>query len=72
MSAFIASPATARAGVITDLLRSVENVVVAYAALPDEERADRLAQDADRITGEISRQLHVARVRLAASPRPRS
>lgn len=71
MAASITPPATARAGVITDLLRSVEKLVAGYAALPDDERTDRLDQDADRITGEISRQLHVARIRLAASPRPR-
>jgi hypothetical protein len=63
-------PATGRVDVITDLLRSLENLVVEYAALPDDERAAHLARNADRITGEVGRQLHVARVRLATSRRP--
>jgi hypothetical protein len=71
MATSVTSPATARVDAITDLLRSVENLVVVYATLAENERVGRLDQDADRITGEIGRQLHVARVRLAASPRPR-
>lgn len=72
MTASVTSAATARVEAITDLLRSLEGLVVEYAALPDDERADRLDRNADRITGEIGRKLHVARVRLATSPRSRA
>ena len=71
MTAAVTSPGTPRVDAITDLLRSVENLVVEYATLAENERAGRLDEDADRITGEIGRQLHVARVRLARSLRPR-
>lgn len=56
--------ATGRADAITALLRSLEDLVAEYARLPLDERADSLDRDADRITGEVGRQLHVARTRL--------
>lgn len=59
--------ATGRADAITALLRALEDLVAEYALLPADVRVDHLARDADRITGEVSRQLHVARTRLGTA-----
>ena len=63
-------PRPARADPIVDLLHDLERLVARYAALPEDERADSLARNADRITGEIGRRLHVARVRLGTARPP--
>jgi hypothetical protein len=38
--------------------------LASYESVPDDEREDRLAADADLITGEIARRLAVARARM--------
>jgi hypothetical protein len=38
-----------------------------YAAVPEEQRRDRLDADADRITGEVARYLQAARGRITPS-----
>jgi hypothetical protein len=42
--------------------------MISYNALPAAERAERWTTDADRITGEIARQLASTRRRLTADP----
>ncbi len=51
------------------LLGRLEDLVVAYASLPADERLEVLSRDADRITGEVARYLQAARHQITASPR---
>jgi hypothetical protein len=53
------------AAAIADLLAAVEDLLITYQALPDADREQRWAADAHRITGELSRQLAIARTRLS-------
>jgi hypothetical protein len=64
------TPDDARAEAAAVLLRRLEDLVVAYAALPAEERDERLGEDADKITGEVGRYLQAARAQIALRPRP--
>ena len=56
-----------RAVAIADLLAALEGLLATYQVLPELERETRWAADADRISGEISRQLAAARTRLSPS-----
>ena len=49
------------------MLRPAESAVLvrSYQSMPDEEREDRLAADADLITGEIARRLAIARAAMS-------
>jgi hypothetical protein len=61
----------ARSAAVAELFDALEGLLIAYQALPDEDRAQRWAGDADRITGEVARHLCTARTRLARSyPQP--
>jgi hypothetical protein len=55
----------ARAAAIADLFDALEGIMIHYGALPEHERAARWAADADRITGEVARHLHAARLRIS-------
>ena len=56
-----------RAATITDLFAALDDLMLAYQLLPETQRQDSCANDADRITGEISRHLAAARARLSPS-----
>jgi hypothetical protein len=61
----------ARSAAVAELFDALEGLLIAYQALPDDERAQRWSGDADRITGEVARHLCTARTRLARSyPQP--
>ena len=63
--------AQARSSAVAELFDALEGLLIAYQALPDEDRAQRWSGDADRITGEVARHLCAARSRLARSyPQP--
>lgn len=64
----VSSSQASRATVINEFLVKLEDLVVAYATLSEPERTARLNQDADRITGEVARYLHVARAGITACP----
>jgi hypothetical protein len=67
----IPSSQQARSSAVAELFDALEGLLIAYQALPDEDRAQRWAGDADRITGEVARHLCTARTRLARSyPQP--
>jgi hypothetical protein len=57
-------PGEARAEAAATLLRRLEDLVVAYAAVPADVRRERLEADADRITGEVARYLQSARAQI--------
>jgi hypothetical protein len=57
-------PGEARAEAAATLLRRLEDLVVSYAAVPADDRRDRLEADADRITGEVARYLQAARAQI--------
>jgi hypothetical protein len=65
------TPSLAKAAAITELFAALETLLASYKSVPDDEREDRLAADADLITGEIARRLAVARAR-ASHPSPPS
>ena len=58
------TPTRTRAGAITELFAAIDILVRSYQSVPDEEREDRLAADADLITGEIARRLAIARAAM--------
>jgi hypothetical protein len=64
----VSSSQASRATVIIELLTRLEDLVVVYAALSEPERTARLNRDADRITGEVARYLHIARAGITACP----
>ena len=70
MSSPARSAANARSAAVADLFDALEGLLIAYQALPDEDRAQRWSGDADRITGEIARHLGTARSRLASTFAP--
>jgi hypothetical protein len=43
----------------------LDNLLHSYRSVPDDEREDRLAADADLITGEIARRLAIARATMS-------
>jgi hypothetical protein len=57
----------ARAAAIGDLFAALEDLMIRYGTLPEDERPARWSADAERITGEIARHLHGARHRIAAA-----
>lgn len=64
-------PTRTRAAAVTELFAAIDALVRSYQSVPDEEREDRLAADADLITGEIARRLAVARAAMSHSfPHP--
>ena len=62
------TPSQARAVAIADLFAALDNVLRSYRAIPEDEREERWAADADLITGEIARRL--ATVARACMSRP--
>jgi hypothetical protein len=64
------TPSQARAAAITELSAALETLLGSYRSMPDDEREDRLAADADLITGEIARRLAVARAGMSHTFRP--
>jgi hypothetical protein len=60
-----ATPSQVRAAAITELFAALKTLLASYESVPDDEREDRLAADADLITGEIARRLAVARARMS-------
>ena len=59
------TPSQARAAAITELFAALETLLRSYQDVPDSEREDRLAGDADLITGEVARRLAVARAGMS-------
>jgi hypothetical protein len=49
------------------LFTALEAMIRSYELLPEDERARRRADDAERITGEIALRLSIARARLGAT-----
>ena len=62
--------AEARTAAVEDLFTALDAVLHAYRSLPDDERHDRMGDDAALITGEIARRLAVARARISTVPVP--
>ena len=48
-----------------ELFAALDNLLHSYRSMPDDEREDRLAADADLITGEIARRLAIARAAMS-------
>ena len=59
------TPSQARAAAITELFDALETLLGSYRSVCDDEREERLAADADLITGEIARRLAVARAGMS-------
>jgi hypothetical protein len=59
------TPTQTRAAAINELFAALDNLLRSYRSVPDDEREDRLAVDADLITGEIARRLAVARAAMS-------
>ena len=59
------TPTRTRAAAITELFAAIDDLLRSYQSMPDEEREDRLAADADLITGEIARRLAIARAAMS-------
>jgi hypothetical protein len=67
------TPSQARAAAITELFAALDTLSRTYQSVPDDQRDERLASDADLITGEIARRLAVARATMSRpflDPRP--
>jgi hypothetical protein len=56
-----------RASAVADLFTGLEEVLFEYQFLPEAQRRQRMAADADRITGEIARRLATTRGRPSPS-----
>ena len=63
----VSSDLNARSAAVGDLFSAIEALMITYQALPEAERNQQWAVDAERITGEFGRHLSVARVRLSSS-----
>jgi hypothetical protein len=59
------TPTQLRAAAMNELFAALDNLLHSYRSMPDEEREDRLAADADLITGEIARRLAIARAAMS-------
>jgi hypothetical protein len=59
------TPTQIRAAAINALFAALDNLLHSYRSMPDDEREDRLAADADLITGEIARRLAIARAAMS-------
>jgi hypothetical protein len=64
------TPSQARAAAIAELFAALDNVLRSYRAIPENEREERWATDADLITAEIARRLAVARAGMSRSSPP--
>jgi hypothetical protein len=64
------TPSQARAVAIAELFAALDNVLRTYRAVPEDEREERWAADADLITGEIARRLAIARACMFRSSPP--
>jgi hypothetical protein len=62
------SHVTSRYTAIAAMFTALGSLIDNYHAIPDHERPERWSRDAERITGEVARQLGIARMRLAAIP----
>jgi hypothetical protein len=62
------SHVTSRYAAIAAMFTALGSLIDNYQAIPDHERPERWSRDAERITGEVARQLAIARMRLAAMP----
>ena len=58
-------PTQTRAAAINELFATLDDLLRSYRSVPDDEREDRLAADADLITGEIARRLAIARAAMS-------
>ncbi len=67
MDASQTTPSPARAAAIAELFAALDDVLRFYRAVPEDEREERWAADADLITGEIARRLAVARACISRS-----
>jgi hypothetical protein len=56
-----------RSAAISDLFAALDALMIHYGTLPEAERQSYWSADADRITGEIARQLHAARHRISGA-----
>jgi len=63
-------PSQARAVAIAELFAALDNMLRSYRAIPEDEREQRWATDADLITGEIARRLAVARACMSRPSPP--
>jgi hypothetical protein len=70
MSSQARPAATTRTQVVADLFDALEGLLIAYHALPEQDRAQRWSGDADRITGLVARHLAAARTRLSSTFAP--
>jgi hypothetical protein len=61
-----------RSAAVGDLFAALEGLMISYHALPDGEREQRWADEAERITGAVALHLSTARSRIAARSLPRS
>ena len=59
------TPPQTRAAAINELFATLDDLLRSYRSVPDDEREDRLAADADLITGEIARRLAIARATMS-------
>jgi hypothetical protein len=57
-------PSRTRADAINELFATLDDLMRTYWSVPDDELEDRLAADADLITGEIARRLSIARAAM--------
>jgi hypothetical protein len=63
-------PGGTRTDAAATLLSQLEDLVVTYAGIPEAERPAKLAEDADRITGEVARILQAARRKITPAALP--
>jgi len=59
-----------RSAAVGDLFAALEGLLIAYQALPDDQRETRWDAEADLITGAVALHLSTARGRIAARPGP--
>jgi len=70
MDAVQATSSQTRAVAIAELFAALDSVLRSYRAIPEDERDERWAADADLITGEIARRLAVARACMSRTSPP--
>jgi hypothetical protein len=64
------TPSPGRAVAIAELFAALDDLLCSYRGVPEDEREERWAADADLITGEIARRLAVARACMSRSSPP--
>jgi hypothetical protein len=57
-----------RYAAVAALFAALEKLIDDYRSLPESEHVRRWSEDADRITGEVARDLAIARARISAAP----